>query len=288
LEQTKPKWRDQAQEKGTEIEIFSNLEESLPPILGDPAELKETFANIILNAIDAMPQGGKLTISTQKKDRFVLVSFADTGYGMPEEIKRKVFDPFFTTKGPTGTGLGLSVAYGIVIRHGGKIDLETQEGKGTTFFVQFPIREMVETPLMEYKVEAPREKIRVLVIDDEPAILDLLCEILRAHGQEAVGVTSGKEGIAKFKEGGFDIVFTDLSMPEMSGWEVIDRLKEIDPQATLVLITGWGTQIEPEKLKEGGVDLMVGKPFSVSKVMETVSQALELKKKRSKKEEIVI
>jgi PAS domain S-box-containing protein len=288
LEQTKPKWKDQAQKNGIEIEVFCNLEESLPPIAGNPSELKETFTNIILNAIDAMPQGGKLTISTQRGDRFVLVSFADTGCGMSEEVKRKVFDPFFTTKGPKGTGLGLSVAYGIVIRHGGKIDLETQEGKGATFFVQFPIREMAELAPKIYKIETPKEKVRVLVIDDEPAILDLLCEILRAHDQETEGVTSGKEGIAKFKEGRFDLVFTDLSMPEMSGWEVITNLKEIDPQAIMVLITGWGTQIEPEKLKEGGVDLMVGKPFSVSKVMETVSQALELKKKGEKKEETVI
>ena len=288
LEQTKPKWKDQAQKKGIEIEVFSNLEESLPPIPGNPSELKETFINIILNAIDAMSQGGKLTISTQKKDRFVLASFTDTGCGMSEEVRRKVFDPFFTTKGSTGTGLGLSVAYGIVIRHGGKIDLKTQEGKGTTFFVQFPVRETAELSSKDYKVEVHKEKAKVLVIDDEPAILDLLCEILRAHDQEAVGVTNGKEGIAKFKEGEFDIVFTDLSMPEMSGWEVINNLKEIDPQAVMVLITGWGTQIEQSKLKDGGVDLMVGKPFSVTKVMETVSQALELKKGRTKKEEMVI
>jgi len=282
IEMTRHKWKDQAQEKGIVVEIKTNLGKPDAIVAGNPSELRETFTNIILNALDAMPQGGEIHISTKKKGNSAELSFSDSGKGMSEKVKRKAFDPFFTTKGPKGTGLGLSVAYGIIIRHGGKIYLESKESKGTTFFIQIPIRKVLPSAPSKEAFSLPPQKSKILIIDDEPAIIDLLKEILELHHQEVKTALGGKEGIAKFEKGGFDIVFTDLSMPEMSGWEVVRVLKELNPHAIMVMITGWGTQFDSQRLKEEGVDLIVAKPFEVKKVIETVSRAFELKKERIK------
>ncbi len=282
IEMTRHKWKDQAQEKGIVIEIKTELVKPDPVVAGDPSELRETFTNIILNALDAMPRGGKIKISSKMKGKSVLLSFADTGIGMSEEVKRKVFDPFFTTKGPKGSGLGMSVGYGIVIRHGGKIYLQSDRKEGTTFYIEIPIKKLPPAPSSEEDFALPQKKARILIIDDEPAIIDLLKEILELHDQKVATALEGNEGIEKFKKEKFDIVFTDLSMPEMSGWEVVRVLKELDPCATMVMITGWGTQLDSKSLEEEGIDLVVAKPFEVKKVLETVAQALNIKKERAK------
>lgn len=286
VEMTKHKWKDQAQEKGIVIEIKTDLGKLDPIVAGNPSELRETFTNIIFNAIDFMPKGGRIKISTKRKGNSVLLSFADTGVGMSEAVKRKVFDPFFTTKGPKGTGLGMSVAYGIIIRHGGKIYLESEEGKGTTFYIQIPIKKLLSTTSQKESIALPPQKAKILIIDDEPAIIDLLKEIFELHDQEVATALGGKEGIEKFKKESFDVVFTDLSMPEMSGWEVVRVLKELDPHAIMVMITGWGTQINPERLEEEGIDLIVAKPFEVKKVLETVSKGIKLKKEKLKEKNL--
>ena len=275
---TQPRWKDQAQEKGIQIELVKNLCE-IPLVLGNPSELREVLTNIIFNAADAMPEGGKLTLSTQPQtEDWVEVRIADTGIGITEEVKRRIFDPFFTTKGVTNSGLGLSVSYGIIKRHGGEILVESEPGQGTTFILHLPIgyeQEAAEEKAIKPVKEA--HSARILVIDDEEAVRDLLSQMLQARGYKVVLAANGEEGIGRFKEGEFDLVFTDLGMPKISGWEVSKTIKGINPKVPIAMITGWGMELSKEKMGESGIDLIVSKPFDFDQVIHLVSEAMDLK-----------
>jgi len=277
---TQPRWKDQAQEKGVQIEMVKNLME-IPLILGNPSELREVLTNIIFNAVDAMPEGGKLTLTTQPQtDDWIEVRITDTGIGMTEEVKGRIFDPFFTTKGVTNSGLGLSVSYGIVKRHGGEILVESELGKGTAFILHLPIgyeQEKAEEKAIKPIKEA--RPARILVIDDEEAVRDLLSQMLQAKGHEVVQAANGEEGIGRFKEEEFDLVFTDLGMPKISGWEVSKTIKGINPKVPIAMITGWGMELNKEKMGESGIDLIVSKPFDFDQVIHLVSEAMELKER---------
>jgi signal transduction histidine kinase/ActR/RegA family two-component response regulator/uncharacterized protein YigA (DUF484 family) len=277
---TQPRWKDQAQKRGIQIELTRNLGD-VPLIIGSPSELREVLTNILFNAIDAMPEGGKVTISTNYQDDWVEVGIADTGIGMTEEVKRKVFDPFFTTKGVTNSGLGMSVSYGIVKRHGGAILIESEMGKGTTFVLHLPTGLGEEQP--EEKLAKPSKKevrsVRILVIDDEESVRDILSRMLGTKGHQVVVASNGEEGIDRFRSERFDIVFTDLGMPRISGWEVGKAIKEINPKVPIAMITGWGMELNREKMSESGIDLVISKPFNFDQVIQLISEAMELKER---------
>ena len=277
---TQPRWKDQSQKKGIQIELINKLED-VPSILGNSSELREVFTNIIFNAVDAMPEGGQLTISTQpQNDSWVEVRISDTGIGMTEEVKKRIFDPFFTTKGVTNSGLGMSVSYGIIKRHGGEILIESEPGKGTTFILHLPVgfgeKEIEEKVLKPIKEVRPA---RILVIDDDDSVRDILFQILKVKGHQVVVASDGEEGIERFKNETFDLVFTDLGMPKISGWEVGKTIKGMNPKVPIVMITGWGMELNREKMKESGIDLIVSKPFQFDQVIELVSEAMDLKER---------
>jgi CheY-like chemotaxis protein len=273
---TQVRWRDQAQERGIHIELTTQGDET-PLVFGSPSELREVVTNIVFNAIEAMPEGGTITLSSQPHGNWVEVRIRDTGTGMPEEVRKRIFDPFFTTKGVTNSGLGLSVSYGIVKRHGGEILVESEPGKGTTFVLHLPMihkEEQVKEEVIPAKEVRPA---KILIIDDEDAVRDVLSRILKTQGHEVVSVSSGEEGIDRFKTETFDLVFTDLGMPKMSGWEVGRILKGMNGKVPIAIITGWGMELDREKMKESGVDLVISKPFQFDRVLRLVSEALELK-----------
>jgi len=275
---TQPRWRDQTQKKGIQVELETQLGE-IPLIMGNPAELREVLTNIIFNGVDAMPRGGKLTLTTQPQaEDWVEVRIADTGIGMTEEVKKRVFDPFFTTKGVTNSGLGMSVSYGIIKRHGGEILIESGPGKGTTFVVHLPTGyEVEEVVLKEVPPVKESRQARILVIDDEDSVRDILSRILKTKGHQVVVASDGEEGIERFRSEPFDLVFTDLGMPKLSGWEVGKTIKGINPKVPIAMITGWGVELDREKLNESGIDLIVSKPFNFDQVIRLVSEAMELK-----------
>ncbi|MCK6550238.1 response regulator [Myxococcota bacterium] len=273
-------------------------------VLGNPTELREVLTNLIHNAIDAMPHGGRLSIRTgtlplgDREPAEVTGSLCDqvwfevedTGIGMDEETQRKIFDPFFTTKGTRGTGLGLSVSYGIVQRHKGEFSLRSKRGAGTTIRVLFPAGETLEddfspreisnlTPLpQQILVTAPRPEVaRILVIDDDSAVRDVLADILRTAAHHVVAAASGAEGLELFRAEPFDLVFTDLGMPGMNGWEVAQGIKALSPKTPVGLITGWGSSLDDAKIKDRGVDLIVSKPFRYNQVLELVTEAMALR-----------
>lgn len=277
---TQPRWKGQTQKKGIQVELLTQLGD-VPLIMGNPSELREVLTNIIFNAVDAMPEGGKLTIATRPQaEDWVEVRIVDTGMGMTEEVKKRVFDPFFSTKGVKNSGLGMSVSYGIIKRHGGEILIESEWGKGSTFIIHLPTgygeEEVVVKEVAPITESRPA---RILVIDDEDSVRDILSRMLKTNGHQVVVASNGEEGIERFKSEAFDIVFTDLGMPRLSGWEVGKTIKGINPKVPIAMITGWGVELDREKMGESGIDLILSKPFNFEQVIHLVSEAMELKKK---------
>jgi CheY-like chemotaxis protein len=277
---TQPRWKGQTQQKGIQIELTTQLTD-IPLIMGSPSELREVLTNIIFNAVDAMPKGGRLTIATQPQaEDWVEVRMTDTGIGMTEEVKKRIFDPFFTTKGVKNSGLGMSVSYGIVKRHGGEILIESEPGRGTTFIIHLPTGYgEVEPTVKEVVPIKESRQARILVIDDEDSVRDILSRMLKTKGHQVVVASNGEEGIERFRSEPFDIVFTDLGMPRLSGWEVGKAIKGINPKIPIAMITGWGMELDREKMNESGIDLIVSKPFNFDQVIHLVSEAMELKER---------
>jgi len=277
---TQPRWKGQTQKKGIQIELLTQLGD-IPLIMGNPSELREVLTNIIFNAVDAMPEGGKLTIATQPQtEDWVEVRIIDSGMGMTEEVKKRIFDPFFTTKGVKNSGLGMSVSYGIIKRHGGEILIESEPGKGTTFILHLPTGYGEEGAVVK-EVAPIREarQARILVIDDEDSVRDILSRMLKTKGHQVAVASNGEEGIERFKSEPFDIVFTDLGMPRLSGWEVGKAIKGINPKVPIAMITGWGVELDREKMNESGIDLIISKPFNFDQVIHLVSEAMGLKER---------
>jgi signal transduction histidine kinase/ActR/RegA family two-component response regulator len=274
VEVTRARWRDQPRVDGAAYEV--HVETSpVPPVAGDPAELREALTNIVLNALDAMPQGGRLTIRTAASADTVLCVVEDTGVGMPEAIRQRVFDPFFTTKGERGMGLGLSLVYGIARRHGGDIDVTSEVGRGSRFTLSLPVsNEMLPQAPPAPTPRPPARHVRILVIDDEAAVRDFLQELLTAEGHTVVACDDGRAGLDAFEREPFEMVFTDLGMPEVSGWEVARRVKATRPATAVALVTGWGDQIDPAQARAQGVDYLVPKPCRIGDVTAVVAEAL--------------
>lgn len=279
VEITKPKWKDEAQRRGSPIEIVLNLEET-PPVSGTPSELREVMTNMIFNSIEAMPEGGKIEIRTCQKGEKALVQISDTGIGIAEEVKKKIFEPFFTTKPFTNTGLGLSMSYGIIKRFGGEIEVQSEVGHGTTFSLILPIGKDLEeeaSPPFSFK---EGKKARILVIDDEEFIRSVLSRTLAQVHHQVTLAENGEKGIQLFQEKKFDIVLTDLGMPGMSGWDVCRTIKKISPHTPVGMITGWGAEISQSKMEECGLDFLISKPFDFNQILNVVADKIASKEKR--------
>ena len=258
---------------GVMLEVKNDLA-ALPKVAGDPVELREALTNLILNAVDAMPGGGVLTLTTAVVDGEVVVTVSDTGVGIPSAIRDRIFDPFFTTKGPQGTGLGLSMTYGILERHGARIAVESDEGRGTTFRLTFMPTWELEAPEAAPAVPVPAGEVslRCLVVDDEPEVGAVLGDMLEAGGHRAVVVTDGGEAIARFGAEPFDLVFTDLAMPRVSGWQVARAVKEMAPAVPVILVTGFGVELSAEERRAHNVDLVLVKPLKIQEILDVVAQ----------------
>ena len=279
LEFTSVRWKDDAELKGITVTIQKDLS-SLPPTLGSASELREVFTNLIHNGIDAMPQGGTIRIKTFVEESTIVVKIEDNGSGIPAEVRHRIFDPFFTTKGVQSTGLGMSISYGIINRHKGTIDVDSTEGTGTTFTIRLPISDSVhkEDKSAETEMEL-KKKAKVLVVEDEEEVRNLIADILTESGHEVVTASDGNQGIELFKEKDVDMVFSDLGMPGISGWQVAETIKGINKNVPIAIITGWNVDLEQEELRNRGVDFIAMKPFAVKQVLQLVQEGLELKKK---------
>jgi CheY-like chemotaxis protein len=278
---TRSRWRDEADAAGVTIGVNVETGE-VGPVAGNPAELREVLVNLILNAVDAMPKGGILTITTEsipdsRSPTAVVVRAADTGVGMSEQVRKRLFEPFFTTKAGRGTGLGLSVAYGIVTRHGGEISVESREEKGSVFTIRLPVGEGAPADADALLPLEPVGPLRVLVIEDERAVRDILVRFLTFQGHAIETASDGPTGVERFTPGAFDLVITDLGMPGMSGWEVARAIKDQDPQVRVIMLTGWGDQLSPELIRSSGIDRVVAKPVGFEEFMAVVGEVVRPK-----------
>ncbi len=272
IEVVKPKWKDEAQRKGILIEMVTRFGD-IPAVLGNVSEMREVFASMIFNAIEAMPEGGKIIIETSQRKGRVYIQILDTGIGMTEEARKKVFEPFFTTKPFSNTGLGLSMSYGIIKRLGGEIEVESKAGKGATFTIILPVgSEGKEEGVAPFLIGKGREA-RILVIEDEETVRDVLSRMLSQINCRVITAENGEEGIRLFKESDFDMVLTDLGMPGMPGWEVCKAIKKMSPQTPVGMITGWGVEVDQAKRKESGIDFLIPKPFQFDQILKVLDEA---------------
>jgi PAS domain S-box-containing protein len=269
IEITRTRWENEARAVGLIVDVTLDAEDG-SLVRGNASELREVFVNLIVNAVDAMPQGGSLKICCHKKGARVQLRLADTGTGMKEDVRERVFEPFYTTKGVHGTGLGLAVSYGIVERHQGMITVESKLGKGTTFYIDLPAAENVAAPVAEIQSTATTHSLSILVIDDEEFVRETLAELLADLDHKVVTADSGRVAAEKIAEQNFDVVFTDLAMPEMDGWETARALRALRPDLPVVLVTGYGATTQPPS---GELDLVagiIGKPFDFDQVTATL------------------
>ncbi|MDX6445817.1 MAG: hypothetical protein QOH71_2891 [Blastocatellia bacterium] len=271
IEITRTRWQNEARAEGSNVEVTLNAEPGLLT-LGNASELREVFVNLIVNAVDAMPHGGSLNICCNRNGNRLRLRFADTGSGMKEEVRERVFEPFYTTKGVHGTGLGLAVSYGIIERHQGLISVESKLGRGTTFYIDLPHAEAVEVVPEEKTADAHSPSLSVLVVDDEQFVRETLAEMLLDLDHRVVTVEGGREALLQVSSCDFDLVFTDLAMPEMDGWETARAIHKQKPGLPVVLVTGYGATAQPPS---GELDLVagiIGKPFDFDQVTGTIAR----------------
>jgi len=280
---------------GEDIDLVSILAEDLGRVKVDPGQMEQVIVNFALNARDAMPRGGKLTIETAnvdldekyvnnhvgvKRGRYVRVSVSDTGMGMTAEVKAKVFEPFFTTKEKgKGTGLGLSTVYGIVKQSGGNVWVYSEPARGATFKVYLP---RVDEPLEEEKarlmqMELPRGAERILVVEDQEDVRNLVTQILKKQGYEVFEAANGGEAFLIFEknEGAIDMLVTDVVMPVMSGRELAERLLVLHPRMKVLYMSGYTDDaIVRHGVLEEGLNF-IEKPFSLEALVKKVREVLD-------------
>jgi CheY-like chemotaxis protein len=278
------------------IDVEINVSHGL--VMADAGQIHQMILNMCINSRDAIlqrserPAGGRIVISLQPihgdsverkygwkaADHYVLLSVSDNGTGIPEEIRRRIFDPFFTTKGVgKGTGLGLSIVHGIVKAHRGIVDVESNEGIGTTFLVFLPA--LAHHPLtspLDQQAEVPGHGETILVIEDESLLRDLLVEFLKGAGYRVIEAGDGEEGISLYRERGkdIDLVLSDIGLPKLGGEEVCAQIRSRDPRARIMLCTGFIEEAKKQELLESGILDILHKPYKVPEVLSAVRAAL--------------
>jgi signal transduction histidine kinase/ActR/RegA family two-component response regulator len=280
-EMTRPRWESRAECTAINFSLFADSRAS---VMGDPVELREVLVNVIYNAVDAMPTGGEIRLRAQEVDGRVVLKITDTGTGMKPEVKSRLFDPFFTTKGKAGTGMGLAVSFGIIRRHNGSIEVESEPGSGTTFLITLPKanEQTKESDSVSRgsAFAAGGDRLRVLVVDDESVVREVLTESLENEGCEVLAAESGEEALKLYDEnkGQIDLVFTDIGMSEMSGWELVAAIRKRSETIPLAIVSGWAEAISWDTRTASKANWVVSKPFSIAEISKIANEIAERKK----------
>ena len=268
---TQPRWKDQALAAGVNIDIRTEMGD-VPTVPGNEAELRELLVDLIFNAIDAIPKRGTITIRTAVQGRWLVLTVADDGIGMSEEIKARCLEPFFSTKEDQGTGLGLGAVYGIARRHEGEIDIQSEPGRGTIVAVSLPLERSARAAEPPKPVPPATASLRILVVEDEPLVREVLGVYLAEDNHRVTTAENGRDGLEKFRAGEFDLVMTDRSMPEMNGDALAAEIKKLRPAQPVLLLTGFGDIMAGAGEKPTGVDLVVSKPFTLTTLRSAIAK----------------
>ena len=272
LSLTAPRWQSQADGKGASIKIKKDLDD-VPNIAGSPAELREVLTNLIFNAVDAMPRGGRLCFRTRCRGKTVRLQVSDTGTGMTEEVRRNCLEPFFTTKGEKGSGLGLAMSYGIIRRHGGRIVIQSVLNKGTVFTIHLPVpKGAIRAPEEEFERTVPA--LRVLVVDDHPGIREIVSAYLAEDRHTVETAADANEALEKFRRSHFDLVITDRAMPEINGDHLAASIKELRPQEPIIMLTGFADLIHANGGPSRHVDLVMSKPARLDDLRRAILEVI--------------
>ncbi len=278
VELTRPRWRDLPQREGISIQIQRELEPDLPLLLSDPAELREALINLVFNAVDALPQGGIITLVTRSVNRppaegngdsepQIQVEVRDNGIGMDEKTRQRCLEPFFSTKAQRGgTGLGLAMVYGMAQRHDGSIEIDSAPGSGTCIRLTLPIREKTsQTSRAALPQSKQKRSLNILCIDDDAQVRQLLNDCLTHFNHRVMVASGGKDGVEMFraamlKSQPYEVVITDLGMPDVDGHHVARTIKAESPKTPVIMMTGWGTIMKEDGEPTPEVDAVIGKP----------------------------
>jgi len=267
----KPKWKNLAMASGIQYSFKIDVPENLK-VFGHENELAEVFLNLILNAIEAMPDGGCISIKAVEGDDTVVVAMQDDGEGIPKAVLGRIFDPFFTTKAQ-GSGLGLSIAHRIVKDHGGNIEIDSEPGQGTKVVMELPKAEtkgVKPVRKLAFQSESDLNDVEILVVDDEPMVRELTREMLSQRGAAVYIASSGKEALDILNKGPVDIVLTDIGMPGMSGWDLASEIRRQGLQVTLLFMSGYLDVEGDARLREYGVSGVLKKPFQTEQLIELI------------------
>jgi PAS domain S-box-containing protein len=289
---TRARWSDMAQQRGIAIEMRTELAPDLPAIMGADNEIREALTNLIFNAVDAMPNGGPLTLRTRvareqglppdqpSVDQFVQVEVIDAGIGMDEDTRRRCLEPFFTTKGERGTGLGLAMVYGAMRRHSADIEIESAVGKGTTMRLSFAVPTTSAAGAAASVTATVLPAMRILLVDDDPLVLKSLRDTLEADGHDVTTADGGQVGIdaflaARAQGDPFPVVITDLGMPYVDGRKVSSAIKTAAPETVILLLTGWGQRLVGDGDIPPHVDSVLSKPPKLRAIREALARCLD-------------
>ncbi len=270
------------------IVLFKHDFGDIPSISGNASELRSVITNIIINAIDSFGKSGNIYIKTiRKNSEMIELTFRDEGKGIEKEILDRIFEPFFTTKGTRGSGLGLSQVYGIISRHNGNINVESEYGKGTLITIQIPVSQMAEivsetnstdlqtAPQLINETLNINQKV-LLIVEDEAEIRGIYNNILLDMGHEPVFAASGEEGIEKWKTGKYDMIISDIGLPGISGWDFIKTVRSENDDIPILVITGWGNEITSDRVSSNHINKIITKPFKFDQFINYVNELLNI------------
>jgi signal transduction histidine kinase/ActR/RegA family two-component response regulator len=283
LDLTRARWSDMAQQRGVVIDTRLEAASGDATALGVESELREALVNLVLNAIDAMPEGGRLTLRAGRdgpgEDSRVFIEVTDTGVGMDEETRRRCLEPFFTTKGERGSGLGLAMVYGIAQRHALDIDIVSAPGKGTTFRLVFPVQRLAISESITVAVPQTPARSRILLIDDDPLLLTSLRDVLARDGHDVETANGGRQGVDVFLESQslgkpFPVVITDLGMPHFDGRAVATAIARASPGTPIIMLTGWGQRLAATGEIPPEVAGVLSKPPRLHELRQALVQCL--------------
>jgi PAS domain S-box-containing protein len=268
---TQPRWKSEALGRGITIQVEPDVVD-VPVIQGDAAGIREMLANLIFNAVDAMPQGGTISVRARGQGDEVRLEVKDTGTGMTEEVRQRCLEPFFSTKGQHGTGLGLSMVHAIVEQHRGTLTVESEPGHGTAFIVRLPVHARAGAARSGEGAPPPPRPLRVLVVEDEPMVRMGVVAQLSSQGHFVDSATNGREALDKFMSGRFDLIVTDRAMPEMGGDELAASIERLAPDTPVIMLTGFGDLMEARGEQPAGVDAVIGKPVTLDALADAIRQ----------------